>query len=293
MTRICLVYNPAAGAYRADRLAALVAALEREGFAVTTSPTRRPGGPDCADADIVCVNGGDGTLRDTVQELGARAGEVPLCVAPLGTINLVARELGYHRDPGRFARALREAWVGGAERRVRAPLYALGDAPVVSCLSIGPDSHAVAQVSPALKKRIGRYAYAVALMRQLGRWERRAMAITGELADGTAFACRAEAAIVTHGAFYAGSFRLSAQSALAADAVELVAIPRATRTATALLIAAALLRLPVARLGLAEIRSCRRIDFGAGAGPVQVDGDHVPQGGHVVAPTGLTLTYLV
>ena len=293
MTRIALVYNPAAGAYRADRLAALVAALRGEGFDVDCRTARAEGGPVAEGAELVCINGGDGTLRDTVQALGARAGELPLCVAPLGTINLVARELGYPRDPVKFARLLRASWDGGEERRVRAPLYALGELPVVSCLSIGPDSAAVAEVSPTLKKRIGRYAYAVAMMRTMRRWQRRSMRITGELATGERFECTAEAAIVSHGALYAGPFRLSPLAALKADSVELITVTSSTRLATVLLAAAAMLHLPIGRLGLAEIRSCRRIDFGQGAGPVQVDGDHMPQPAHTVAPTGRVLTYLV
>lgn len=293
MTCIALVYNPAAGAYRADRLDALVAALEGEGFTVECRTARAEGGPVGVNADLVCINGGDGTLRDTVQALGARAGTLPLCVAPLGTVNLVARELGYPRNPVRFARLIRQSWEAGETHRVRAPLYALGELPVVSCLSIGPDSLAVAEVSTALKKRIGRYAYAVAMMRTMRRWQRREMHITGELATGTPFSCTAEAAIVSHGALYAGPFRLSPMAALKADSVELVTVRSSTRLATLMLAGAAMLHLPIARLGLAEIRSCRRIDFGHGAGPVQVDGDHMPETAHTVAPTGLVLTYLV
>ena len=93
-------------------------------------------------ADLVCVHGGDGTLRDTVQALGTRAGKMPLCIAPAGKINLDARELGYRSDPGQLAGQIMAAWERGPDSWVRAPLYTLGDLPVVSCLSIGPDSHA-------------------------------------------------------------------------------------------------------------------------------------------------------
>lgn len=292
MIRLCLVSNPLAGSFRPDRLAALEQALAGQGFSIEHRSTRAPQ-PFSKDCDLVCIHGGDGTLRDTVQELGAAAGTKPLAIAPTGTINLVARELGYAADPDVFAKGLRAAWERGSDSWVRAPLYALGALPVVSCLSIGPDSHAVARVSPALKKRIGRYAYAVAMMQHMREWPRQAMTIAGELATGEPFACIAEAAIVSHGALYAGPFRLSPKAALAADTVELITLTRSTRLATALLALAAMLRLPIDRLGLAEIRSCRRIDFGAGAGPVQVDGDHVPEGGHIVAPTGITLTYVV
>ena len=95
--RLDLVYNPVAGSFRQGRLDALIAAFAARGATVTALPTTRDGAQLSGSADLVCVHGGDGTLRDTVQALGARAGEVPLCIAPAGTINLVARELSVER----------------------------------------------------------------------------------------------------------------------------------------------------------------------------------------------------
>src|SRR5689334_1450598 len=111
--KLDLVYNPVAGSFRRSRLDALVAAFERRGVSVTLLPTTREGVQLSGSADLVCVHGGDGTLRDTVQALGSRAGKVPLCIAPAGTINLVARELGYARDPDRLAAQVCAAWERG------------------------------------------------------------------------------------------------------------------------------------------------------------------------------------
>lgn len=288
-----LVYNPAAGNFRPARLEALFAAFSARGVAVTPVASRVDGAWLSGEADIVCVHGGDGTLRDTVQALGAKAGRVPLAIAPSGTINLVARELGYARDPERLAAQVLAAWERGPETWVRAPLYRLGEMPVVACLSIGPDSHAVAQVSGELKKRLGRYAYVVAIMRQLRRWPREMMAISGELADGTPFACEAEAAIVSHGALYAGPFRLSPRAGLAADSVELITLRRSTRLGTLALSTAAMLRLPLDRSGLAEIRTARRVVFDRCVSPVQVDGDHIPDCAFAIGPSGMTLRYVI
>ena len=206
--KLDLIYNPVAGSFRARRLDALVRAFERRGASVTALPTTREGVRLSGSAELVCVHGGDGTLRDTVQALGSRAGEVPLCIAPAGTINLVARELGYPRDPDRLAALVCAAWERGPDAWTRAPLYTLGEMPVVACLSIGPDSHAVAHVSGALKRRIGRLAYVVAMLQVLRDWPRETMTITGELADGTAFECEAAAVIVSHGALFAGISRV-------------------------------------------------------------------------------------
>ncbi|MCA0909389.1 diacylglycerol/lipid kinase family protein [Qipengyuania gaetbuli] len=293
MTALDLVYNPVSGSFSQAHLDALVAGLEAEGFSVTPMPTTAKGAQLSGGAEVICVHGGDGTLRDTVQALGDKAGDVPLCVAPSGTINLVARELGYARQPANFAAELRAAWDRGSEGWVHSPLYTLGEMPIVSCLSIGPDSHAVARIDGKLKKRIGRYAYVVALAQQMRDWPRDTMTISGELVSGESFEYEAEAAIVSHAALYAGPFRVSPEAALAADSVELITLTRSTRLGTIALSLAVMLRLPVARLGIAEIRSCRRIAFDRCVTPVQVDGDHMPDCAFAIGPSGMTLRYVV
>jgi diacylglycerol kinase family enzyme len=291
--KLDLVYNPAAGSFRQPRLDALVAALEAHGFAVSPMATTREGARLSGSAEAVCVHGGDGTLQATAIALGEAAARVPLCVAPSGTINLVARELGSARAPHAFAAQLVAARERGPATWLRSPLYRFGGVPVVSCMSIGPDSAAVAAVAPALKARIGRYAYVVAAARQLGRWPRHAMEIAGETADGEPFACGAEMAIVSRGALYAGPFRLAPKAALAADSVELITLRRSTRARALALSSAAVMRLPIGRLGLAEIRSVRRATIDVGAHPVQIDGEHVRDCAGALEPAGFALTYIV
>lgn len=297
MPRLDLVYNPFSGGFRQKRLDRLVSALQANGFAVEPVATRQDGVPLSGEADLICVHGGDGTLRDVVQALGDKAGDMPLCIARAGTINLVARELGYPPEPETFARQLSAAWRRGPQSWVRSPLYRLGEMPIVACASMGPDSQAVARVSTALKQRIGRMAYAVAMLRQLREWPRNAMAISGELVDGESFECQAEAVIVSHAALYAGPFQLSPRAALATDAIELITLHRATRLGMLAFTLAAVLRLPVDRFGFAEIRSVRRVSFDRCVTPVQVDGDHVPGFGHdcafAIGPSGTALQYVV
>ena len=293
MPDLDLVYNPVSGSYSAKHLRNLVAALEAEGFAVTPIATTAEGVELSGSAELVCVYGGDGTLRDVVRSMGDRAGEFPLCVAPSGTVNLVARELGYSRKPHTFARSLAEAWKRGRESWVKAPLYRLGEMPIVSCLSIGPDSHAVARVSGKLKKRIGRYAYVAAMMQQMRDWPRAPMQVRGTTIDGEHFCDNAEAAIVSNAALYAGPFRLSPEAALHTDSVELITVDESTRLRIIMLSIAAMLGLPVERFAKARVRSCRRVEFDRCVTPVQVDGDHMPDCAYAIAPAGLSLRYVV
>lgn len=293
MTALDLVFNPVSGSFDEGHLAALVAALEREGFAVTPRPTRREGAQLSGDAELVCVHGGDGTLRDTVRALGEDAGRVPQCIAPSGTINLVARELGYPREPTAFARQIAAAWARGPQNWVHSPLYRLGRLPVVSCLSIAPDSAAVARVSSGLKVRVGRYAYAAAMFGLLRDWPRGTMHLQGELADGTPFSDTVEALFVSRAAYYAGPFRLSPRAALEAETVELITLRRATRLTTLAFSMSAALHRPMVPAGLADIRSVRRFEIEGATLPVQADGDPVSDPAMTFGPDGLTLRYVV
>ena len=293
MPALDLVYNPFSGSFSERGLARLVVALEEAGFAVTRLPTRAEGADLSGTADIVCVHGGDGTLRDVVRAMGAEAGKVPICIARSGTINLVARELGYKVKSQAFAAQIAAAWRRGPDSWVRSPLFMLGEMPIVACLSIGPDSAAVARVSGPLKRRIGRLAYAVAMLSLLRDWPRSPMTIKGELNDGTKFEDEVEAVIASHAALYAGPFQLSPRAGLTSDAIEIITLRRASRIGLLAFVAAAVLRLPVDRFGFATIRSARRVTFDRCVSPVQVDGDHMPECAYAIAPSGMALTYLV
>lgn len=293
MVKLDLVYNPVAGNFREERLTQLVAAFAANGFSAEPLATSPEGAQLSGTADLVCVLGGDGALRETVRAVAGDIEHVPICIAPSGTINLVARELGYRREPEALALQIARAWLSGPDSWVKSPLFRLGETPIVSCLSLGPDSQAVAAVSGDLKRRLGRYAYVVAMMRQLVSWPREAVSISGELADGTPFETDAEATILARGALYAGPFRLSPKAGLASETVELITLRRSTRLSALAFASAAMVRLPVGRMGLAEIRSIRRAKIGDCSIPVQVDGDHMPGCTGEITPTGLSVQYCV
>ena len=119
------------------------------------------------------------------------------------------------------------------------------------------------------------------------------MTIAGELADGTPFQCEAAAVIVSHGALFAGPFRLSPNASLTADSVELIVLDRPSRRGVALFTAAAFAGRPLDRLGLATFRSVRRVTFDRCVSPVQVDGDHMPECAFSIGPSGMALRYVI
>ncbi|WP_338661644.1 diacylglycerol kinase family protein [Pararoseomonas sp. SCSIO 73927] len=115
MRRAVLVMNERAGtlAGRPDLPALIEAALRRVGFDLTVIHGH---GDDIAarlevaiatDAPIVLVGGGDGTIRGAAARLAGT--DRVLGVLPLGTLNLLARDLAIPLDPLAAAEALARA----------------------------------------------------------------------------------------------------------------------------------------------------------------------------------------
>lgn len=144
-----LIHNPASGTFDELRLDVLSRAFQACGAQVRLGRTEKDGRfeifPEC---DLVCVSGGDGALRLVVASM-VRAGlSKPLCVFPAGTVNLVAKELGYSSDPEIFAREIMAGFLDPETARLKAPLITSDDQPFVACISAGPDGQAVARHSP-------------------------------------------------------------------------------------------------------------------------------------------------
>ncbi len=120
MTRAALVLNERAGTLsaRPELKPEIVAALRAAGFdltvigedAVAHGPANLPGRIEAAiatGAPVILVGGGDGTIR-AVAALLAGTGRA-MGVLPLGTLNLLARDLRLPLDPVAAARALARA----------------------------------------------------------------------------------------------------------------------------------------------------------------------------------------
>jgi diacylglycerol kinase (ATP) len=262
--RIALVYNPASSEARLARIAELANVLEARGHWLSRHDS---GNFDCArdarGADLICICGGDGTAGMVVEAQADRLALPPLAIFPCGTINLLARELGYPRDAVGFARR-----IGNGAKPRSSPLAFAGERPFLACASIGVDALAVAGLSVTLKARIGRLAYVLALARQLWSWPRPQLSIT---ADGERIS--AEALFLMRGSFYAGPWTLDPRAGLFSDRLHLLCLPRARRRDIALLAIYALSgarRLPRGW----RLKAANDVTVAAEAGiPVQADGD--------------------
>ncbi len=262
--RIALVHNPHAAAARIARVTALAAELERRGHGVSDHDSQSfLASRDAPDADLICICGGDGTAQLVISNQPDPAALPPLAVYPIGTINLLARELHYPADPAGFAQR-----IAGGAAPVRSRLADINGRIFLCCVSVGGDAHAVHALSEPLKARIGRLAYLAALASVLRRWPRPVLRIA---ADGQTIS--AEAAFVLRCHHYAGPWSLDRQAGLGRDTLRLLFLPRARRRDLAALIVRTLIGRvqPGARWQTIDAET---VAINAdGPVPVQIDGD--------------------
>jgi diacylglycerol kinase family enzyme len=261
-----LFSNPASGGYKARRLRALVRALEARGATVHHSQSREGVPVIRDDATHVCVAAGDGTVRHVAGAVARSGRPLALSIYPAGTINLLAREAGYPRRADEFARLVLEA-----EPQRRHYPVSLGDGYFFACAGVGPDSLAVANVSPGLKRAIGRLAYAAAFLALLPRWPRHSIALE---CDGHAFMC--EAFYVAKGRYYAGSWSFAPAARLDEPLMHVVALRTARRRDYLRFVLALLGGDDVSKMANVRMATCTRLHATAdGALPIQADGDVV------------------
>lgn len=196
MTRIFLIFNPAARGEKSQRLRQFLEA--RQSANVILAPTQRAGDATQLAArahpgDIVVAAGGDGTINEVVNGLPA---DVALGILPLGTVNVFAKEL---RLPGNIA----AAWAVIEAGRTRTIDLGCAEAAgkrrsFVQLAGMGFDARAVRAASWELKKKIGPAAYVVAGLQVIGK-----TFAPVEVGDK-----RGAAVFIGNGRFYGGRYPL-------------------------------------------------------------------------------------
>ena len=178
--RAAVVYNPIktdVGRLRAAVAAAAAAAGWAESLWFETS-VDDPGQRVTRQAlrhgvDLVLAAGGDGTVRAVAESL--RAAEVPLGIVPVGTGNLLARNLQLPLN--NLGEAIGIAFTGVSRpidlgvASVTFPDDRIEDHVFLVMAGLGLDAQMIAATRPDLKKQVGWLAYVDAGMRALPKAE--------------------------------------------------------------------------------------------------------------------------
>lgn len=211
--RVVIILNPRAGQGRHDLSPEQLRAAFAEGGAeVRLLQTSRRGEAEnwaaslrAEETDLLVCAGGDGTLNEVLNGLRA---PVPVGILPLGTANVLAREMGV---PLGNSRAAVRALLQGTPTPVD-----LGDCNgrrFALVASIGFDAEAVRDTPPALKDLIGAPAYVLAGLRKLAELRR---PLRYRLTVGRrTLVSRGMMLVVANAATYAGWLQIAPAAALA------------------------------------------------------------------------------
>ncbi|RJQ45403.1 MAG: diacylglycerol kinase family lipid kinase [Nitrospiraceae bacterium] len=169
-----LIVNPAAG-NKAYRSIYHIETLIRKKASLTTFITQKKGdafqfAKDLSGSDLIIVAGGDGTFNEVINGLHSSSGgsrhDVPLAFIPLGTTNVLAKEL---RIPERVDKAV-ELALTGTPRKIS--LGRINGWCFASMAGIGFDAETVLRVKNNLVKKIsGKAAHVTAGLRVLSSYD--------------------------------------------------------------------------------------------------------------------------
>ena len=266
-----IIFNPTAGRRRHHQLRLALEALRAAGIMPEVRETQQAGDATrlarCAARDgaaVIVAAGGDGTIAEVAQGLSGSG--ACLGLLPMGTANVLARELAIPLRPDAAARILAQGDVlhlhPGQAR------FADGSTRIfVQMLGTGFDAAVVASLDLGMKRRLGRAAYVWQTMRELARYRFPGCTVT---LDGVPTA--ASSVIVTKGRLYAGQYLLAPDARPDAPGFAVAILHHGGTTRTMLAGMALPLDLLPRLPGLTLHRAHRVALSGAGMA-VQMDGD--------------------
>jgi YegS/Rv2252/BmrU family lipid kinase len=270
-----VVYNPTAGRRRVGRLWRVLDTLVMAGIRVELAETRWAGhatqlARQAAERGqrLVVAAGGDGTIAEVAA--GIEGSDSRLGMIPLGTANVLARELALPFAPQAIAAALGQGrtcriWPGRMQGADGAALPRNG--LFVQMLGAGFDAQVVHRIPLPLKRHLGAMAYVVQAARELWRYPFRPIRV---LVDGVAH--EAASAIVTKGRLYGGRHVLAPDMAPTRPGFAVVLFDR-TGPLQALRYGLALPTGILSKLPGVRLLPARTVSIEGDAVPVQTDGD--------------------
>lgn len=270
-SRCFLIVNPTSGHYSEQGLNRVRERLQGAGFAADLLMTRRAeDAPLFAeqicrshDRPLIVAGGGDGTINGVIN--GVIPGKATLAVLPLGTSNVLARELGIRSVDDAVDRI-----VAGRTKPLPVGLVEGEDIRrhFFLMVGIGLDGQVVEGVRLHEKRYFKEGAYLLSGVRSLLRWDRGRLGLkAGDLEK----VCHS--AVICNAAKYAGDFVLAREADLFAPGFATVCIEGGGRLGYIRIMLRLFAGMDAVGSGVSQFKS-DAVTI-TGRKPVQVDGDFV------------------
>jgi diacylglycerol kinase (ATP) len=274
-TKAVIIGNPNSGsAGNEGYLERFAEALRAGGLEVEVLNTERPNHATelaaMAGDRLVVAAGGDGTVNEVLNGLSEGA---TLGILPLGTANVLARELGLRLKPEEAC----EGILSGTAFRMDVGVATdeEGTERRFACMAgIGFDANVVREVRPRFKRYLRSLAFPLVALKVYFRGDLPKL----HLIDGDTTHV-AQLAIVANGHYYGGDFEVAEEASLTSGKLEVVLIEKVGRLLQADILARVLAKRPLDRAAKSFPAQDIRAESPGGRVPVQIDGEvwgHLP-----------------
>ena len=269
-TRAVIIGNPNSGSAGDEGyLEDFASMLRAGGLTVEVLNTERPDHATelaaAAGDRLVIAAGGDGTVNEVINGLSENA---TLGILPIGTANVLARELGLPLEP---ADACEKILTGKAFRMdVGVATDGEGTQRRFACMAgIGFDAEVVREVGPRLKRYLRSLAFPLVALKVYLRGERPELHIEdGEKTHVVQYA------VVANGQYYGGDFETAEEASLTSGELQVVLVDKVGRLMRPDVLAHILAKRPLDRTMRSFSSSGVRAESSAGGRVrVQIDGE--------------------
>jgi diacylglycerol kinase (ATP) len=219
---------------------------------------------------LVIAAGGDGTVNEVVNGLSKDA---TLGILPLGTANVLARELGLPLKPEDACERILSGT--GSLMDVGVATDVEGTERRFACMAgIGFDANVVREVTPRFKRYLRSLAFPLVALK---------VYFQGNLPDLHLIAGDtthvAQLAVIANGHYYGGDFKVAEEASLTSGKLQIVLVEKVGRLLRADILARVLTKRPLDRDAKSFPAREIRAESPGGHVPVQIDGElwgHLP-----------------
>jgi YegS/Rv2252/BmrU family lipid kinase len=219
---------------------------------------------------LVIAAGGDGTVNEVLNGLHKDA---TLGILPLGTANVLARELGLPLRPEDACERILSGT--GSRMDVGVATDQEGTERRFACMAgIGFDANVVREVTPRFKRYLRSLAFPLVALKVYFRGDLPDL----HLIDGDTTHV-AQLAVIANGHYYGGDFKVAEDASLTSGKLQIVLIEKVGRILRADILARVLTKRPLDRDAKSFPAQDIRAESPGGHVPVQIDGElwgHLP-----------------